>query len=301
MPEVVKMAFQRRIIDLPTPNILPLKKLSKELKLSATYARIARSIDEVGIIEPLMVARSDDKGKFMLLDGHVRLDVLVDRGVTSVRCLLADDDETFTYNKRINRLSTIQGHYMIVKALERGVSEEKLARALNVDVSAIRRRRSLLNGICPEVVHLLDEKIVNPVTFDALRKMRPLRQIEVAELMSAAGNFSGTYAKALLAATRQADLVLSDHPKKVGGMTGEQMARMEKEMASLQQDVKSVEASYGDDVLNLVIAGGYLSKLVNNREIEKYLAKNHPEILSEFRAIIASHSLMGTEQAEVVS
>lgn len=300
MPEVVKTAFQRRIIEIPTSSILPLKNLSKELKLSTMYARIARSIDEVGIIEPLMVARSDDKGKFLLLDGHVRLAVLIDRGIGFVRCLLSDDDETFTYNKRLNRLSTIQGHYMIVRALERGVSEEKLARALNVDVSAIRRRRSMLNGICPEVVHLLDEKIVNPLTFDALRRMKPMRQIEVAELMAAAGNFSGTYARALLAATRQADLVLSNHPKKVGAMTGEQMARMEKEMASLQQDVKSIEASYGDDVLNLVIAGGYLSKLVSNVEIEKFLAKNHPEILSEFRAIIASHSLIEMEPTEAV-
>jgi hypothetical protein len=33
--------------------------------------------------------------------------------------LIADDDEAFTYNKRVNRLATIQEHYMIVKAIER--------------------------------------------------------------------------------------------------------------------------------------------------------------------------------------
>ena len=33
-------------------------------------------------------------------------------------CLIADDDEAFTYNKRVNRLATIQEHYMIVKAIE---------------------------------------------------------------------------------------------------------------------------------------------------------------------------------------
>jgi len=37
--------------------------------------------------------------------------------------LIADDDEAFTYNKRVNRLATVQEHYMIVKALERGVSK----------------------------------------------------------------------------------------------------------------------------------------------------------------------------------
>ena len=44
---------------------------------------------------------------------------------STVRCIFAHDDETFTYNKRINHLATIQEHFMIVRALARGVSEEK--------------------------------------------------------------------------------------------------------------------------------------------------------------------------------
>jgi hypothetical protein len=34
---------------------------------------------------------------------------------------------------------------MIVRAIERGVSEDKLAKALNMDVKAIRRRRTMLS------------------------------------------------------------------------------------------------------------------------------------------------------------
>ncbi|KIM00567.1 putative transcriptional regulator [Paramagnetospirillum magnetotacticum MS-1] len=208
-----------------------------------------------------------------------------------VRCLVSDDDEAFTYNKRVARLATIQEHYMIVRALERGVPEEKLAKALNVDVSLIWRRRALLDGICPEVVDLLKDKSVNPTSFEVLRKMKPPRQIEAAELMTAAGNFSSAYAKALLAATRQHDLVHPDRPKKIGGITAEQMARMEREMETLQRDFKAVEASYGDDVLNLVIATGYLSKLVANPEIARFLESRHPDFLDKFRVIINAASL----------
>lgn len=68
--------------------------------------------------------------------------------------------------------------------------------------------------------------------------------------MITAANFSASYARALLAATKQSQLVNSDEPKKVGGLTPEQMARMEREMDALQEDVKSVESRYGDDVLN---------------------------------------------------
>jgi len=288
----VRIAFEERIETLPLSHLLPLTAVSPELKQSVKYRQIAKSVAEVGIIEPLVVARSPEQPRhYLLLDGHIRHAVLADAGETEVRCLIALDDEAFTYNKRINRLATIQEHFMIVRAIERGVSEDKLAKALDLDVKAIRRRRMMLGGICPEVVDLLKDKSLNPSTFDVLRKMKPMRQIEAADLMSTAGNYTASYAKALLAATRQADLVKSEQPKKVGGLTPDQMARMEREMETVQQDLKTVETKYGDDVLHLVIASGYLAKLLNNKDIRRYLSQHHPEILAEFIAIVSATSL----------
>jgi ParB-like chromosome segregation protein Spo0J len=291
MDASVRAAFESRLLVIPVSDILPMRRLADKVIASVKYRRIARAVAEVGVIEPLVVARPKGDGPWMLLDGHVRLAILRDLGETEVRCLVANDDEAFTYNRRVNRLATIQEHYMIVRALERGVSEEKLARALDVDVKAIKRRRSLLAGVCPEVVDLLKDRSVNPVTFDVLKRMRPMRQVEAAELMLSVNNFTSAYAKALLAATRQSDLMRPDKPKRVGGMTPEQMARMEREMASLTQDFKALESSYGDDVLHLVIASGYLARLVNNPEIERYLRARHPEIIDEFVAIISAASL----------
>jgi len=71
-------------------------------------------------------------------------------GRDTIACLVAKDDETYTYNHRINRLSTIQEHYMIRRAIDRGVSKERLARAFNLNLSAINRRINLLEGICPD-------------------------------------------------------------------------------------------------------------------------------------------------------
>lgn len=291
MTESVRAAFETRLENILLADILPMRRLTEQVIRSVKYRRIARSVAEVGVIEPLVVARPRTPGAWMLLDGHVRLAILKDLGETEARCLIADDDEAFTYNRRVNRLATIQEHYMIVRALERGVSEEKLARALDVDVKAIQRRRSLLEGVAPEVIDLLKTHNVNPVTFDALRKMRPMRQVEVAELMLSANNFTSAYAKALLAATRQTDLMRQDKPKRVGGMTPDQMARMEREMASLTQDFRALEASYGDDVLHLVVASGYLNRLLGNPLIERYLTTRHPELVEELRAIISASSL----------
>lgn len=48
---------------------------------------------------------------------------------------------------------------------------------------------------------------------------------------------------------------------------------------------------YGEDVLQLVIASGYLSKLVRNSEIKRYLTQHHAEILAEFNSIVVRTSL----------
>jgi ParB-like chromosome segregation protein Spo0J len=290
--EDVKIAFEQCMVMVPLTAILPLRQVPPAIKGSAKYRRIAKSIAEVGIIEPLVVAfYPDDKTRYLLLDGHMRREALIDRGETEARCLISHDDEAFTFNKRVNRLATIQEHFMIVRALERGVSEEKLASALDVNIPSIRRRATMLEGICGEVIEILKDKLVSPLTFNILRKLKPMRQVEAAELMVSAANYASSYAGAILAATRQADLARPDKQKKIGGVTPGQMARMEREMEYLQRDFKAIEASYGDDVLNLVIASGYLSKLISNRKIERYLGQQHPEILKEFKAIVSAVSL----------
>ena len=122
-------------------------------------------------------------------------------GQTEVTCLISTDDEAFTYNKRVNRLAMIQEHRMILKAVERGVPEDRIAKALNVDVASIVRKRKLLEGICSEVAEILKDKHIAIASFSELKKMAPLRQIEAAELMVAMNNYTISYAKSLLAAT----------------------------------------------------------------------------------------------------
>lgn len=291
MVEPVKIAFERKIIIQPIADLLPTKGLPAGVRETVKYRRIAASVAEVGLIEPLSIARQKGGGGYLLLDGHMRLDALRFLGATEAACVVADDDEAFTYNKRVNRLATIQEHYMIVRALDRGVPEEKLARALNVDVKVIRQRRHLLSGISADVAELLKDKPVGHHAFQKLRKMKPIRQLEVAELMVSANNYTVSYAKALLATSKPADLHKPDELKKATGLSAEQMARLEREMASVSEDYKELEASYGDDMLVLVVASGFIERLLSKPEIEGFLERRHPEFLENFRAIVQATSL----------
>jgi len=295
MAEEVKVAFERQVVLLRLDEILPSRVTSQAVRESVRYKRITTSVAQVGLIEPLVVAHH--RTGYLLLDGHVRLSALREQGESHARCIIADDDETFTYNKRVNRLATIQEHYMIVRALERGVSREKLARALNVDVKVIQQRRALLAGIGNEVVELLKDRPVGHGTFQKLRKMKPIRQLEVAELMVSANNYTVSYARALLATSKPSDLHRPDELKKATGLSAEQMARLEREMASVSADYKELEISYGDDVLVLVVAAGYLERLVSRPDVERFLQTRYPEFLENFRTIAAATSLDQTTAA----
>ncbi len=287
----VAMGFEQSGIRISIDLIVPLKIVTEAIRKTPKYAQIAASIREVGLVEPPVVARDQgEAGKYLLLDGHLRIDVLKDMGRSDVTCLISTDDEAYTYNKRVNRLAMIQEHRMIVKAVERGVPEDRIAKALNVDVQSIVRKRRLLEGICSEVVDILKDKHIAVNTFTELRKMLPLRQIEAAELMVAMNKFTTNYAKSLVAATPQAQLVEQDKPKRVRGLSDEQIAMMERESVSLQREFRIAEKSYGPDHLDLVLANGYVSKLLGNAKVVRYLAQHHRDILTEFQKLAETES-----------
>lgn len=295
MLKKVKLGFETEGKTIPIENILPSKKLIPTAKC-AKYDSIQASIIDVGIIEPPIVHPVNKNGKgaiqYLLLDGHVRLDILKKMGHHEVFCLISTDDEAYTYNHKVNRLPPIQEHFMIVRAIDKGVNEERIAKALNVNVTRIRQQRDLLNGICPEAIELLKKRDISPGALGLLKKVKPIRQIEMAELMNAVWNFSKPYVQALLTATDKS-LFIGDgkEEKPRFGLNMIDTDRMEKEMRSLEQDFKQIEDSYGNNMLNLVLVRGYVSKILDNGKVVRFLSNHYNEFFSEFQKIIEAESL----------
>lgn len=281
----VLLGFEMTSLRIPIGQIEPLRILTATVRKSVKFGQIVASIAEVGLIEPPVVIRKpDDPDTYQLLDGHLRIEILKERGETDVVCLIATEDEAVTYNKRISRMATVQEHKMILNALKRGVPEERLARALNVNIRSIQDKRRLLDGICDEVVTLLQDRHIPLNTFKELKRLRPMRQIAVAETMIALNRFSMSCAKSLVASSPQSDLV-SGERKSGKGLTDEQLERMERESANLDREFKLIEQEYGTDHLDLVLATGYLCRLLENVRVVHHLARLHPEVLAEFQKI----------------
>lgn len=276
---------------VPLEMLLPSKKVPAGLVSSTKFRQVVSSIEDIGLIEPLSISRMQADGHYLILDGHVRLLALRELGYVEALCLVAIDDESYTYNTKINRLATVGEHRMLCKAVQRGVPAERLARALNVDVSQILKKVRLLDGICPEVVELLKERQFSAEISRLLRKMKPTRQVECVDLMLLANNLTIPYAEALLAATPAAQLYDGQKAKKLVGVSAEQMLRMEREMANLQGQYELIERSYADDVLNLVLARGYIAKLLENEAVADFIHQRHPQLQEQLDRIIAATSL----------
>lgn len=283
----IKHGFEPIIIEVPLDHIHPLSPLREKVLGTSKFRTILSSIRELGVIEPLAVHPSRDRdGHYDLLDGRLRLEALKQLGFTTARCMVSLDDEGFTFNRQITRIASVQEHRMIRAALAKGASEERIAQVLDIDVKRVREKAHLLDGIAPEAAKLLKDRQVIPAVFGVLRKMKPFRQIEAAEIMIAANKFTKPYAEMILVTTRPDALTDKARPKRREEISAEDISRMETEMERLQQDSMAVEDTIGDTMLSLVVAKGFVARLLRNKNIHGHLTRHHKDLLSSVVATI---------------
>ena len=286
------LGFDLQTYQVPLENLLPSKKVADGVLGTRKYKQLVSSITEIGLIEPLSVIQPDPaKPEFLLLDGHIRALALKNLGRNVAPCLIAHDDESYTYNHRINRLSTIQEHLMICRAIDRGVSKERLAKAFDLNLISINRRVNLLKGICPEAVGLLQDKQFPPDLTRVLRNMKAPRQVEAVELMIASSSITMTHAEALLKATPPEQRSDTPPPSKPKPPPLEQIVKLEKEMNQVHTQYKDAEQHYVSDLLNLVLAKGFLTKLLSNESVKDYIGRNASEILDHFELVVNTVSM----------
>jgi ParB-like chromosome segregation protein Spo0J len=281
------LGFGLEMHQVPIDDLMPCKKVPDGVMSTRKYRQIVSSIREIGLIEPVSVLQPDpDKSEYILLDGHLRVLAFRELGRDTIACLIAKDEETYTYNHRINRLSTIQEHYMIRRAIDSGVSKERLARAFNLNLSAINRRINLLEGICPDAIRLLQDQQFTPDVTRVLRNMKAARQVEAFELIIASSTITVAHAEALLKATPPEQRTdMKPAPLEKRGAPIEQIVKLEKEMSQVQANYKNAEENYGSELLNLVVAKGYVTKLLPNLAVKSYIGRHQPEILTHLELV----------------
>ncbi len=75
--------------------------------------------------------------------------------------------------------------------------------------------------------------------------------------------------------------------------------KLKKEMSQVQTQYKDAEQNYGSDLLNLVVAKGYLTKLLANEAVKSYIQRHEPEILEQFELVVNTVSMEEAVQQQV--
>ena len=284
MDKKLNKAFEQAIIRLKLAEITPSKEINKDVFASRKYAQIVSSVREIGLIEAPIVTFSDDG--YTLLDGHLRLNALKDLDIQEVDCLVSTDNENFTYNKHVNRLSNVQEQKMIEKAINRGVSIERLAKVLDMKPENIRQKKNLLKNICPEVVEMLKDKIVSSKVFYYLARMKPERQIEATKIMVESKTFTSSFARSIWLATSDEQLAVPRRQQRPAVTDFSHFTKLEEEINRLHGEYEEIEENYGLNVLNFTLVKGYVKTLVMNPRVNRYLRINNPDILEHLESIV---------------
>ena len=166
-----------------------------------------------------------------------------------------------------------------------------LLEALDLDVAKIKAGLNLLDGIHAEVVELLKDKPISGPALRLFRKAKAVRQIDMAQLMVSANNFTRSYAEALIVGTPADQLLGGRKSKQVPGISEAEFARMEKEMETLERDYRLHQEQFGENALHLNATQRYVNRLLENAKVKRFLGNRYPEILEELQAVAALEAI----------
>ncbi|MEI6075314.1 MAG: plasmid partitioning protein RepB C-terminal domain-containing protein [Verrucomicrobiota bacterium] len=287
-----KIGFKMETVQLRLENILPVRQVTEGQKKVGRYDVILNTLKTVGLVEPLVVyPQKGLPGNFILLNGHMRYLAMKELGMTTADCLIASDDERFTYNARINRLTAIQEHRMITRAVNNGASRERIAMVLNMKITSVVASINLLSGIHPKAVELLKDKPISAQTLRMLTKVTGARQVEIAQLLVNANNYCIGYVEGLVIVSIPEKQATTNEPEKKQGMTREAIAKMAEETQTMEIGMKDATKTYHDNIFTLQIAKTFIKSLLENMRVDRYLKTKHSEIHTELQAIAAAETV----------
>jgi len=288
---MIKYCFENKCVDIPVDVLAPSKQLPANVKISQKYKQIVLSVRALGLVEPVVICFKDSGKIIKILDGHLRVEALRELNIPTASCIISPDEESYTYNKHVNRLSVIQEQKMLRKAVEAGVPSEMLSAALGITPAILTARFRLLDGICEEVVALLADKHVPRALFEVLKKMKPARQLEVINIMTTLNRFTRKFALSMLQGSSAEQLVNYKNSKMEKRDHKASIERLEREMAAVQIDTEKLIEDYGGNNLKLVIIKSHINKILDNAKILHWLMDNNSEFLTQLKKLSEIRSL----------
>ena len=250
------------------------------------YERIRASILAVGLIEPLLVFPENDY--YIILNGHQSYRILLELGVETVPCIFAQQKESFTSNRMVNRLSPLQESRMIKKSLDE-LDEKTIAAALGITHIAHRLNATLLKQLHPRIAAAFDAGTINRACVQELTYVTPKRQEEILGAMENYKDYSLPFVRSLVLKTPpHARAKNRTGVKNPWARNEQRKSDLLKKLADTEEKHDFYTTLYRQYSINLLKLVIYARLLVTNERIAAYLRESHPDILATFQEIITN-------------
>jgi len=236
---------------------------------------------------------NSDAGGGLLLDGNLRVLALKELGQDAAPAVDGREVDVKGARQPLFADTFVDGAAQHVIFLHRRKAADPVVVGLGLKILGDQAGINLLHGICPKAAELLQDHQFTPDVTRHLRKMKAARQIEAVELMIAANTITAAHADALPKATppEQRTDNKPPQPEQPKGDPLEQIVKLEREMNQVQEKYKYAEENYEPELLNLVVAKGYLKKLMENEAVRSYVARHAPETLEPFELALNTVSM----------
>jgi len=262
---------------IPIARVEILNSRERNMKI---FEEIVENIKSIGLKKPITVtARSGDDGnpKYLLVCGEGRLNAFRILGETHIPALVVDVSDEDAFIMSLAENIARRGH----RPLEI-LADIEILRKRGYDADTIIHKTGLSPKYVKDIVFLLDqgeERLIEGIQRGAI----PLTTaLEIARAKD----------DALLKATppeQRTDFKPTERDKQLAPI--EQIVKLEKEMSQVQTQYKDAEENYCSDLLNLVVAKGYLTKLLGNNAVKSYITRHEPEILEHFELVVNTVSM----------
>ena len=144
-------------------------------------------------------------------------------------------------------------------------------------------RQSGKEGICPGALKKIGPDPKYPGFYSLLRRVKPQRQQQIADLMSMSADHSLSFLNLLIAGSKESDFV--GKKRRTRGISRQELATIEKSFRSLENSFRSLAPAYPDNAYALVVTEAYLRGLLNNARVASYLNSVHPEIFEDLKGL----------------
>jgi ParB-like partition proteins len=290
MSSLIKTSFDLRPIKVPLNRLRETAPRHGHRDLRS-FQSVLASIKEVGILQPIVVCPAHEHGVYKILDGHLRYYALKELSIEKIDCIVSLDDERYTFGAQINYLNPIQRAKMITKAVKNGLSPERIAKALDLDPKKIITQMNIMEGLDDRVKELLKTTPVSSGVLNSLKKVREIRQIQIADAMVMNNNFSINYVRGMVLATPKSLFRETKNAQPKRYMHSGMLESMGYERSNVQVKVKEIMPIYNKNVFELTTIIAFLRKILNDPILVGYLSKHFSDIHNEFVKIAETSKL----------